>query len=169
MDAQHTVQGDLPNEETPVSENVQVLDEVQISDKDPALDETAIPNDAASTEVLSDSKETPADDENVPEANQICEDRTPHDAVPVEEEPAVPEEHVSEVIQSSEESVLPQESSPSEALGTVDENVLEEMHNSEDRSPDVLPASDDVPTHQNEPQDTSISEEIKPSVEIQVM
>ncbi|KAF3397012.1 Arginine--tRNA ligase, cytoplasmic [Talaromyces pinophilus] len=304
VDAQHTVQGDLPNEETPVSDNVQLLDEVQISGNDPALDEIAIPNDAASIEVLSDpketsqddgnvpeavqsfedgtpdddvpvdkevavpdvvtstgvlsdSKETPVDDEkvpnaikegethdivpvnkeaavpddataieapsesretptddqkvpeaiearttpdvvpvdnelavsddvttnevpaeskktptnddNVPEAIQICEDGTPHDAVPVDGETAGPEEHVSEVIQSSEESALPQESSPPEALGTLDENVLEEMHNSEDRSPDLLPASDDVPTHPNQPQDTPISEEIKPSVEIQVM
>jgi arginyl-tRNA synthetase len=180
--AQPPLEGSLPDKEFPVSENVQtlvettssdpipILEEVQLSDKAPAHDELVVPNDGTTPEMHSLLEEMPAGDGNVPEAIQVCEGGTTHGVIPVDEEVAAPDERVPELSQSSEEGVLPHENSSSEAVGTLDENILEEAHISEEKSPDVPPASEDVSNfHQHDSQDTLIPEEIKPSVEIQVM
>lgn len=183
-DSQSVLEVISPNAATLLSDNVKtpldttppdsikVLDDAQMSDKQPAVDKVAVPSDATSTEAHEESKETPAEEESVSQATQTREEGTPQDTVLVDEEVAVSEDHVPEVTQWSEEVVLRHESSPSEAeaVGTLDENVPEESRTSEAKSADVSSGSEDIAnSHRNDSQGPTITEEIKPSVEIHVM
>ncbi|EEA19333.1 arginyl-tRNA synthetase [Talaromyces marneffei ATCC 18224] len=181
-EAQPTIEGILPNEGTPVSENVQtltettlsdsiqVLDEVEISEKAPALDELVVPDGVTDTEAQSRSKETLTGDCHVPESIAVCEECTTHDIIPVSEEVGVIEEHLPEATHSSEEGISPHDCPPSEGVGTLDESVPEEIHISEEIAPDAPLASEDVSDLlQTDMDNISVSQEIKPSVEIQVV